>query len=176
MGMSVQFELSDKDLSYFYDVLHKARSTAALGSEASIIDKATCLLNEVENTEKFPPFIALGFQHLHILMEMLSDSDWNIPGEQKTEVLNVLAYFVDGYDLIPDDIPGIGYLDDVIMIELVVKELAKEFKNYSEFQHYREQESKIHHKEHVSRDEWEDHNRVAMYQRMRSRHTNGSVF
>jgi len=48
-------------------------------------------------------------------------------------VLNVLAYFVDPDDLIPDRIPGIGYLDDAIMVQLVVEELHHEIKAYERF-------------------------------------------
>ena len=174
MGMSIQLDLSDKDIEYFNDVLILARNTAALGSEESIIQKADSLLEEIEDKEKFPPFIAERFQNLHILIAMLQDSTWNLPEAEKSQALNALAYFVDSFDLIPDDIPGLGYFDDAIMIELVVKEIAKEFKAFCEFSHYREQEAKIHHKTDVTRAEWEDHNRVSMYQRMRSRRNNGS--
>lgn len=169
MGMSIQLDLSDNDLEYFNNILIKARTTAALGSEKSIIEDAEILLEEIENKEKFPPFITERFKKLHLLISMLKDSAWELPESERTQALNALAYFVDSYDLIPDDIPGLGYFDDAIMIELAVTEIAKEFKSYCEFDHFREMEARFHHKTDLSRKEWEEHNRVSMYQRMRNR-------
>ncbi|MCH8891349.1 MAG: DUF1232 domain-containing protein, partial [Myxococcales bacterium] len=52
-------------------------------------------------------------------------------------ILDAIAYFVDPDDLIPDRIPGIGYLDDAIMVELVACELAHEIEAYEDFCEYR---------------------------------------
>ena len=39
----------------------------------------------------------------------------------------------DPEDIIPDDIPGIGMLDDAVMIELVFRELRHEIEAYEDF-------------------------------------------
>ena len=69
---------------------------------------------------------------------MLTDHEWRLPKKDPTRVLNALAYFTEPEDLIPDHVPGIGYLDDAIMIELVVRELKHEIEAYEDFCHYRE--------------------------------------
>jgi len=48
-------------------------------------------------------------------------------------VLEVLAYFADPNDIIPDDLPGIGFLDDTIMVDLAAMDLAPELEAYAEF-------------------------------------------
>ena len=53
-------------------------------------------------------------------------------------MLSGLAYLCDPEDLIPDDIPGIGMLDDAVMIELVFRELRHELEAYEDFRAYRE--------------------------------------
>ena len=169
MGMSIQLDLTDNDLSYFHAVLDKARTTAAIGDESTVILKAEKLLYEVESKEIFPLFIEECFNYLHTLIAMLQDDEWSVPSEEKIEILNVLSYFLNSYHLIPDDIPGIGYLDEAIMITLVVKDIAKELKNYSQFQHFNDHESHIGHNGHVTRADWEEYTRVSMFQRMRSR-------
>jgi uncharacterized membrane protein YkvA (DUF1232 family) len=70
---------------------------------------------------------------LELLVRMLEDERWRLVGSDRARVLNVLAYFVDPDDLIPDRIPGIGYLDDAIMVELVVQELKHEIDAYEKF-------------------------------------------
>ena len=52
-------------------------------------------------------------------------------------VLAALAYVCDPEDIIPDDIPGIGLLDDAVMIELVFRELRHEIEAYEDFRRYR---------------------------------------
>jgi uncharacterized membrane protein YkvA (DUF1232 family) len=68
---------------------------------------------------------------------MLEDVEWRLTGADRARVLNVLAYFVDPDDLIPDRIPGIGYLDDAIMVQLVVEELRHEIEAFEKFCEYR---------------------------------------
>jgi uncharacterized membrane protein YkvA (DUF1232 family) len=52
-------------------------------------------------------------------------------------VLDALAYFVDPEDMIPDRLPGIGYIDDAIMVELISEELKHEIKAYEDFCEFR---------------------------------------
>ena len=63
-------------------------------------------------------------------MTMVEDEDWNLPPEDVTRVINALAYFANAKDLIPDDVPGLGFLDDAVMVDLVMRELAHEVKAY----------------------------------------------
>ena len=52
-------------------------------------------------------------------------------------MLNALAYFADPDDLIPDRVPGLGYLDDAIMVELVVQDLKHEIEAFDAFVEFR---------------------------------------
>jgi len=56
---------------------------------------------------------------LEQLIQMLRDDEWRLEGRDRARILDALAYFVDPEDLIPDRLPGIGYLDDAIMVELI---------------------------------------------------------
>ena len=67
------------------------------------------------------------------MIAMLQDADWRLEGEDRTHVLNALAYFANENDIIPDNIPGIGLLDDAIMIDLAERELSGEIAAYDEF-------------------------------------------
>ena len=87
-------------------------------------------------------------------------------GEKR--VLNALAYLAEPEDLIPDHIPGIGFLDDAIMIELVVRELRPEIDADEDVCRYRrELKEESGSRVVVSRQEWLDARRDALQSRMR---------
>jgi uncharacterized membrane protein YkvA (DUF1232 family) len=53
-------------------------------------------------------------------------------------LLATFIYFADPEDILPDHIPVIGYLDDVIIIELVVRELHHVRIAYQDFCQFRD--------------------------------------
>jgi uncharacterized membrane protein YkvA (DUF1232 family) len=97
-----------------------------------VLAAANDMIVEVAAAEA-PEFVKDRIAKLEQLVRMLEDERWRLVGSDRARVLNVLAYFVDPDDLIPDRIPGIGYLDDAIMVELVVQELRHEIDAYRKF-------------------------------------------
>ena len=59
----------------------------------------------------------------------------------RQRVLSALAYFADPDDLIPDSVQVLGFLDDAVMVELSVRELAHELDAYDDFCDYRAREA-----------------------------------
>ena len=57
------------------------------------------------------------------MVEMLVDDEWHLPADDRERLMAMFIYFSDPEDLLPDHIPVIGYLDDVIMIELAMLDL-----------------------------------------------------
>ncbi|MGI9201681.1 MAG: YkvA family protein [Woeseiaceae bacterium] len=132
MSLQVSFELNDEDLEHFRLIMLHARDAAAGKSPEEIVTTANKLLDEI-GALRTPGFIAERLQKLQQMMHMISDIEWRMPHEEVNRVLHALAYFAEPDDLIPDEIPGLGYLDDAIMIELVVRELGHELNAYDEF-------------------------------------------
>jgi len=48
----------------------------------------------------------------------------------KRDILFALQYFVEQEDEIPDDIPGIGFLDDYLVVQWVVEEIKEKYSHY----------------------------------------------
>ncbi len=139
--MKITFELSDKDLRYFRQVLQKVRKGQSAGNEDVILREAQALLTEVGETDA-PEFVRNRISQLGKFIAMLEDKDWRLEGSDRKRVRNALAYFADPDDLIPDRVPGLGYLDDAIMVELVARELTHEIAAYEDFCEYRERRLK----------------------------------
>ena len=132
MPLKITFTLSDKDLRHFRRHMKEARATASEMGEDSIIRAAEGLLTEIGDIE-LPDFIAERLEKLEMLIDILRDTRWDLPEADRGRVLSGLAYFTDPHDMIPDSIPGIGYLDDAIMVELVVRELRHDIEGYEDF-------------------------------------------
>jgi uncharacterized membrane protein YkvA (DUF1232 family) len=86
---------------------------------------------------------------------------------------NGLAYVADADDLVPDNVPVLGLLDDAIMLELVLRELQHELDGYEEFDAYRLDEAPKRDKpgthRPVSREDWLESRRAALHERIRER-------
>ena len=68
---------------------------------------------------------------------MSADPAWRLPDTDKERIGKVNEYFKSENDLIPDDVPEIGLLDDAILIELVGRALRPELDDYADFCRYR---------------------------------------
>lgn len=170
--MRVSFDLHEDDLKHFRLIMLEARKSAARLSPEEIIAGSRELLASV-GTSNVPQFVRDRLDSLELMIEMLVDHEWRLPDRDAGRVLNALAYFCEPQDLIPDHIPGLGFLDDAIMIELVVRELRHEIDAYRDFCDFRA----IHKPNRgikakttdLTRDKWLENRRQALQSRMRRR-------
>lgn len=72
------------------------------------------------------------------LRAMLDDGDWDRREAACRRVRKLLAYLDQDHDLIPDAIPLLGLLDDVILLELAWPAVSTEAEDYADFCAYRE--------------------------------------
>lgn len=169
MGLRVTFDLNDDDLKHFRLIMQEATSAAARLAPEDIVAAAEELLIAIGPTGA-PAFILERLQKLRLLIDMLSDLDWRLPHQEANRVLNALAYFAEPEDLIPDHIPGLGFLDDAIMIELIARELKHEIQAYQDFCDYRKRVRDEHGgRVRVSREQWLEDRRSDLQTRMRRR-------
>jgi len=171
--LRISFELDENDLKHFRLIMQEARQAAIRLPPEDIVAAAEKLLASAEISTA-PGFIVDRLDNLRLMIHMLSDIEWRLPHQEATRVLNALAYFAEPEDLIPDSIPGLGFLDDAIMIELVVRELRHEIDAYRDFCEYRDRMQKeAGHSTKVSREGWLDNRRKELQVRMRRRRKHG---
>lgn len=136
--MKVSFVLKDADLEYFRQAIKKAQRLVSVADDEDIIHAAETVIKDIFN-ENIPEFVKSRVTLLQLMTRMVRDEDWILASKERNRVLCALAYFADPEDIIPDNIPGIGFLDDAIMIELVFRELHHELDAYRDFCSYREE-------------------------------------
>lgn len=140
MPLDITFTLSDRDLDRFKTIVSKARATTGHNQGRSEIEKAAYKIVDVAMNSNLPDFIAERLLQLKVLLEMMNDSEWNLSTHDRDRIMSAMSYFADPIDLIPDHIPGIGFLDDAIFAEIVFLELKAEIEAYNEFCDFRNAE------------------------------------
>ncbi len=171
MSLRITIDLEESDLNHFRLIMKEARKTASQSTQDEIIESSEKLLREVRQG-KAPAYIQERLEKLQVLTDMLRDAEWQLPEEETTRVLNALTYFAEPEDLIPDHIPGLGFLDDAIMVELVVRELRHEIDAYRDFCEFRVREEVrrgTKSEDPVTREEWLRSRRRELHSRMRRR-------
>jgi uncharacterized membrane protein YkvA (DUF1232 family) len=169
--MRFTLELSNRDLTFFREALKRSRDAVRHADEADIIEAIDDVMNEIKGEEPLPDFVAKRIPQLESMISMLKDDEWCLPIEQRERMLATFVYFGDPEDIVPDHIPVIGYLDDVIIIELVVREMAHVREAYVDFCEYRDKYDKRFQAGHdvaVRRDRI-DRKRQQLHQRMKRR-------
>lgn len=171
MTMKISFELTDRDLRFFREALKQSRNAVRDAGEVEIIDAIRDVLEEIRQSEPLPDFVGERIPMLESLIAMLTDDEWQLPEIDRERLLATFVYFADPEDILPDDIPVIGYLDDVIIIELVLRELKHVREAYEDFCSFRDDFEREQGKEidPVIRRDRLDRRRQQLHQRMRRR-------
>ena len=172
MSLAITIELSDDDLKYFADAMHSAQKESQNLAPKEITDEASKLLQDGKDN-KLPAFIADRLSKIQSMVSMVNDTGFGMDDADKKRVLACLTYFANPKDIIPDNVPVLGFLDDAIMIELVVRELQHEVEAYDDFVVYREDEARRRGVDpstlNTERVEWAEARRVELLSRMKSR-------
>jgi uncharacterized membrane protein YkvA (DUF1232 family) len=134
----ISFSLDDADLAYFRAIFRAAKQNAVDVERAKIEQGVRRLIEDVRKAKRAPGFVLEAVQTLEDLLRLLDDTDYAAPAPVHRSVLAALAYFADAKDVIPDDIPMVGFLDDAIMIRMVDEELKHELWGYRKFCKFRD--------------------------------------
>lgn len=173
MPLDITFTLSDEDLERFQEIINKAKTAVDDDETAAQVENAARELIASAGAGDLPEFVSARFKKLAVMIDMINDEEWQLSKEERYRVLSALAYLCDPEDLIPDHIPGLGFLDDAIYAEIVIQALSNEISLYEEFCSYRHAEEARRKAAgqdvQVGREEWLAQKRAALHTKMRKR-------
>jgi len=172
MALSVTLEFSEAELEYFRTLMRRLRERIAQREPGDIAAAAAAEVARLRSATH-SPFVARRIDLVARLVAMLEDPEWALPEPERRRVLGGLAYVADAEDLVPDNVPVLGLVDDAIMLELVLRELQHELEGYEEFDAYRREQAALRDKpgthRPVSREDWLASRREALHARIRER-------
>jgi len=174
--MDITINLNEEDLDHFRREMQQAMERNEGLSAPDICAHATTLLERVRAT-RVPDFVSDRMRHLVSLIAMVQDAAWSLNEDECKRVLGALSYFAEPHDDIPDSVPVFGFLDDAIMIELVLRELKHELEAYEEFCVDRASDaarSGVEGTSSLTRQPWLDQRRDELMDRMRRRRSSQS--
>jgi len=139
--LKISFTLEDSDLVHLKKMLKQATAAAEGADPKTVVEAARGMAAEIRKF-KPPEYVVERVVKLETMVDMAVDEDYKLPAATQKRVLLALSYFTAPEDLIKDTIPGLGFLDDAIMIELIAEELKHEIKAYEEFRGFRKSASR----------------------------------
>ncbi|MFC3816174.1 DUF1232 domain-containing protein [Lysobacter sp. GCM10012299] len=170
MSLTLTIDFSDEDLERFTGQIEAAKKDAEGKSNEEIVAAATVLLEKAQQGNP-PIFVKQRLPALGTLIAMLRDEAWALSDEDSLRVRAALNYLAAPIDIIPDDIPVFGFLDDAVMIELCARKLSHEIEAYDDFCEFREREAERRglQPETVGRADWLQGRRDELQERMHRR-------
>ena len=134
----VTFTLDESDASYFRSLYRKAKRGAKDLDKDAIIAEARSTVQQVRSNAKTPQFVLEAIEVLADMVDLIQDESYAAPKPVHDEVLAALAYFSNPEDLIPDHVPGLGFLDDAIMVKFIEEEFKHELWGFRRFRKLRD--------------------------------------
>ena len=172
MALTVTLEFSEDELDYFRSLMHRVRDRNGQRPQHEVAAAAVAEVERLRATAR-SPFIRRRIDRVACLVAMLEDPEWQLPEPERGRVLDGLAYIANAEDLVPDNVPVLGLVDDAIMLELLLRELQHELDAYEEFDEFRRDEAARRDKpgvhRPVSREDWLGSRREALHARIRER-------
>lgn len=86
-------------------------------------------INGLLGNTKLDQFQIILIQEVNALHNILKTNP-NLENSIQQKILFALKYFLQGQDDIPDDIPGIGFIDDLAVVDWVIREIKDQYSHY----------------------------------------------
>jgi uncharacterized membrane protein YkvA (DUF1232 family) len=169
MPMKIVVEISDADLEHYRAMLDQVSERVEDENEQDLVRTARMLLEKARRSG-ISGSVEKRLEDLGTLVAMLDDRDWGVEGEDRQRIATVIRYFSNALDVIPDDLPGLGYVDDALMTEIILRELREDIGAYRAFCAYRDKQTQLRGKDaQVDRKSWLADKRRPMFLRIKRR-------
>jgi uncharacterized membrane protein YkvA (DUF1232 family) len=128
-------EIPDEAVQRYNNVLAHMDANAPAVSADQLVTLARWLQDQPQ--EQAVALLSERLARAEHLRRMLNDSDWEVDEETRERARMLISYLQEVDDLIPDDQPLVGHLDDALLVELAWPAFAGETQDYRDFCRFR---------------------------------------
>ncbi len=127
MSLTIPLHLNPQNLQPFRSAWEAASSNAAALTK-DVIDRCKHV-----DLQQVPASLQSRIGQVSAIAHLLSDGNWLIDSNTRQGLAGALLYFDNADDLIPDNDPRFGMLDDAIVIELALHEHRESFAAWRDY-------------------------------------------
>ena len=138
LTLKVTFELEDKDLKILPDTMKKARTSAGRSQKQTSLRKPR--YDRRGSWRQGAQFRVVPRREARKPDGMLADDEWALASNERITWSLRWPTSPTRKTSSRDSVPVLGYIDDAIMIELVVMELKPEIDAFEDFSRYKNEE------------------------------------
>ena len=129
-------DITDGQLRRFNDLAHELNAAMPALTADQIAGVARRVIRTASSGGQ-SPFIASRMRRAAEMRALSTETAWTSADATARRIRDLLAYLDDPNDLIRDDIPLIGRLDDALLVDIAMDTLREEVEDYAEFRRYR---------------------------------------
>ena len=100
-----------------------------ISEKAEILVETFVKITKLFENKKLDQFQLVLAQEINSLHNVLQRSS-NLEELVQKKIIFALKYFLKGQDDIPDDIPGLGFLDDLTVVDWVIQDIKEQYSHY----------------------------------------------
>lgn len=131
----VPWHFDGAQVAAFDALLHELHPDASRVSPEQLSQLAAWLLSLPESAAR--ELLEQRLRRVDEMRAMLADRDWDCARSDRARVRKLLDYIDRDEDLIPDQTPLLGLLDDILLLELAWPAVVGEAEEYRDFCAYR---------------------------------------
>ena len=164
MNTSYNLTISNEINTHFENILNSINTT----NNVDTISQARKNFVKLKAT-KTNPYVLKHIDDLEKMLQMFEDKQWSLSELSQSDrhyILSACQYLIQEDDVIPDNIPNIGLLDDCIIIDIASNKTRKQLNNYHDFKHTKAVYSKD---EEFNVNDWRKTKQQEKFSRIRNR-------
>lgn len=123
--MNKGLQLTEKDIIKYREEI----DSIDLNEKNNILSRSLIKLNSLLKNTKLDQFQLVLIQELNILYNILNTTE-NLETSIQQKIIFALKYFLKSEDDIPDEIPGVGFIDDLAVVDWVIKDIKEQYSHY----------------------------------------------
>lgn len=100
-----------------------------LSDKDSVLMETFIKITKLFENKKLDKFQLVLVQEINGLYNIFKSTP-NLEELVQQKIIFALKYFIKGQDDIPDDIPGIGFLDDLAVVDWVIQDIKEQYSHY----------------------------------------------